>query len=143
MDQSLITAIDNYFKLKQKYEKQINDYISKIRKNEDLTKREKQLLFKQFKPKCINCKQPGGTLFTNKDRVLKAVCGSTEPCKLDIEINQGKYANVINLDENYSKNIDAIINFFTINVILFILFNRSNKFFRLICWNHHIQRWSF
>jgi len=108
MDQSLITAIDNYFKLKQKYEKQINDYISKIRKNEDLTKREKQLLFKKFKPKCVNCKQPGGTLFTNKDRVLKAVCGSTEPCKLDIEINQGKYANVINLDENYSKNIDAI-----------------------------------
>ena len=108
MDQSLITAIDNYFKLKQKYEKQINDYIGKIRKNESLTKREKRSLFKEFQPKCVNCKQVGGTLFTNKDRVLRAKCGSAEPCKLDIEINEGHYANVINLDENYSKNIDAI-----------------------------------
>ena len=108
MDQSLITAIDNYFKLKQKYEKQINDYIKKIRQNEALTKREKRSLFKQFQPKCVNCKKPGGTLFTNKDRVLKAVCGSAEPCKLDIEINEGHYANVISLDENYTKNVDAI-----------------------------------
>lgn len=108
MDQPLITAIDNYFKLKQKYEKQINDYIKKIRQNETLTKKEKRSLFKQFQPKCVNCKKPGGTLFTNKDRLLKAVCGSAEPCKLDIEINEGKYANVISLDENYSKNVDAI-----------------------------------
>jgi len=108
MDQSLITAIDNYFKLKQKYEKQINEYIKKISKNEALTKKEKQSLFKQFQPKCVNCKKSGGTLFTNKDRVLKAKCGSAEPCKLDIEINEGQYANVISLDENYSKNVDAI-----------------------------------
>jgi hypothetical protein len=108
MDQPLITAIDNYFKLKQKYEKQINDYISKIRKNESLTKKEKQSLFKQFQPKCVNCKKTGGSLFTNKDRVLKVVCGSAEPCKLYIEINEGKYANVISLEENYTKNVDAI-----------------------------------
>ena len=108
MDQSLITAVENYFKLKQKYEKQINDYIKKIRQNESLTKKEKRSLFANFQPKCVNCKQPGGTLFTNKDRVLKAKCGSAEPCKLDIEINEGQYANVISLDENYSKNVDAI-----------------------------------
>lgn len=108
MDQPLINAIDNYFKLKQKYEKQINEYIKKIRQNEALTKREKRALFAQFQPKCVNCKKPGGTLFTNKDRVLKAKCGSAEPCKLDIEINEGQYANVISLDENYSKNVDAI-----------------------------------
>ena len=58
---------------------------------------------------CINCKRPGGSLFAEKDHSLKAVCGSeSEPCKLNIEINQGKYASVIALDKNYSKNVDLI-----------------------------------
>jgi hypothetical protein len=25
--------------------------------------------------------------------------------------------------------------------LFFILFNRSNEFFRFICWNHDFQRW--
>ncbi len=108
MDQSLINAIEIYFKLKQKYEKQFEDYKNKLKKNETLNKVEKRRLFTLFKPKCVNCKQSGGTIFTNKERVLKAVCGSSEPCKLNIEINQGRYASIISLDENYSKNVDAI-----------------------------------
>lgn len=108
MEEPLINAISDYFKLKTKYEKQFTDLKTKIKKNEDLSKVEKHQLFIRFQPKCVNCKKVGGTLFSNKDRVLKAVCGSTTPCKLDIEINQGKYANIINLDENYSKNVDTI-----------------------------------
>jgi hypothetical protein len=108
MEEPLINAISEYFKLKTKYEKQFVDLKAKINKNEDLSKGEKHKLFKDFSPKCVNCKKLGGTQFSNKDRVLKAVCGSAEPCKLDIEINQGKYANIINLDENYSKNVDTI-----------------------------------
>ena len=108
MDQSLISAIDSYYKLKQKYEKQFEDYKNKLRKNDSLTKLEKKNLFRQFQPKCVNCKKVGGTLFTNKDRVLKASCGSNEPCKLNIELNEGKYASIIDLDESYSKNVDTI-----------------------------------
>jgi hypothetical protein len=108
MDQSFITAIDDYYKLKQKYEKQFTDYKNKLIKNESLTKLEKKTLFRQFQPKCVNCKKVGGTVFSNQDRVLKAVCGSTEPCKLNIELNEGKYASIIDLDESYSKNVDTI-----------------------------------
>jgi hypothetical protein len=108
MEEPVINAITDYFKLKKKYEKQFEDLKTKIRKNEDLGKKEKQRLFKQFQPKCVNCKKPGGSLFSNKERVLKATCGSAEPCKLNIEINQGKYANIINLEENYTKNVDTI-----------------------------------
>ena len=108
MDQSLVSAIDNYYKLKQKYEKQFEDYKSKLRKNDSLTNLEKKKLFKQFQPKCVNCKKNGGTIFSKEDRVLKAVCGSTEPCKLNIELNEGKYSSIIDLDESYSKNVDAI-----------------------------------
>jgi hypothetical protein len=108
MDQSLITVIDNYYKLKQKYEKQFEDYKSKLRKNDSLTNLEKKTLFKQFQPKCVNCKKVGGTVFSNQARVLKAVCGSTEPCKLNIELNEGRYSSIIDLDESYSKNVDTI-----------------------------------
>jgi len=108
MNQPLINAIDSYYKLKQKYQKQYDDYKNKLRKNESLTKLEKKNLFRQFQPKCVNCKKVGGTVFTNTDRVLKAACGSSEPCKLNIELNEGKYASIIDLDESYSKNVDTI-----------------------------------
>jgi hypothetical protein len=108
MNQPLINAIDSYYKLKQKYEKQFEDYKKKLRKNESLTRLEKKTLFNQFQPKCVNCKKVGGTVFSKNDRVLKATCGSTEPCKLNIELNQGKYASIIDLDESYSKNVDTI-----------------------------------
>ena len=109
MEEPLINALAQYFKLKTTYEQQFVILKTKIRKTEDLSKVERQRMFKNFNPKCVNCKKSGGTLFSNKNRVLKASCGSTsEPCKLDIEINLGKYANIINLDENYSKNMDTI-----------------------------------
>jgi len=108
MEAALISAMDNYYKLKHKYEKQLNDYKNKILKDETKTKLEKRALFKKFKPVCVNCEKPGGSLFTNKDRVLKAVCNSETPCKLNIQLNVGKYANILNLDENYSKNVALI-----------------------------------
>jgi hypothetical protein len=109
MEEPLINAIGEYFKLKSKYEKQFTDLKTKLHKNEGLSKKEKHKLFKDFVPKCVNCKGVGGSLFSHKDRVLKATCGATaKPCKLNIEINQGKYANILNLDENYSKNVDNI-----------------------------------
>jgi len=109
MEEPLINAIGDYFKLKSKYEKQFEDLKTKLHKNEALSKKEKHKLFKDFRPKCVNCKVVGGSVFTTKDRVLKAACGVTaKPCKLNIEINQGKYANILSLDENYSKNIDSI-----------------------------------
>jgi len=108
MDQSLITAIDSYYKLKQKYEKQFEDYKSKLRKNDSLTNLEKKNLFKQYQAKCVNCKKNGGTVFSKEDRMLKALCGSTQPCKLNIELNEGKYSSIIDLDESYSKNVDTI-----------------------------------
>jgi len=108
MEEPLINSIGEYFKLKTKYEKQFGDLKTKLHKNEGLSKKEKHKLFKDFIPKCVNCKGSGGSVFSHKDRVLKATCGAAKPCKLDIEINQGKYANIINLDENYSKNVDTI-----------------------------------
>jgi hypothetical protein len=96
--QTLNEAINNYYKLKESYETKINQNKSKIINNPQLTKKEKEQKFKNLKKLCINCKQEGGSIFTNKDGILKVKCGNTtKPCKLDIEIEKGKYKPADNL----------------------------------------------
>ena len=64
---------------------------NKITKS-DLSLREMRKKIKSMKMKCINCKQNGGTIFTNKNGILTAKCGNTEsPCALDIQIKRGKW----------------------------------------------------
>jgi hypothetical protein len=99
MDPTFETALNDFYKLKSKYE----DINAKNRKtiinNSQLSKKEKQREFQRLKPKCINCKKPGGTLFTNalidkrdSSRHLSAVCGVREnPCNLKIIIEVSPY----------------------------------------------------
>lgn len=111
MEEPLINAVDNYYKLKNKYEKQFEKFKETLRNRQMITKISKKDLrraFINYEPYCVICKKLGGSIFTNQERVLKAVCGSATPCKLNIELNLGKYTNINKLDENYSKNIDAI-----------------------------------
>ena len=84
-------AINNYYKLKLKYENKINDFKRKLLGNSELTKKQKRAKFLKFVPKCVLCKKDGGSVFSNKGRTLKAVCGASPPCKLDIEIEHGIY----------------------------------------------------
>ena len=85
-------AINNYYKLKEIYESKINQNKIKIINNPQLTKKEKEVKFKNIKKLCVNCKKEGGTLFTNKDGLLKVKCGNLDdPCNLDIEIRKGKF----------------------------------------------------
>jgi hypothetical protein len=96
--------INEFYKLKSKYETEINKNKKKIINNTTLSKKEKQQEFKKLKPKCINCKRPGGTLFSIKNnekenfRELKAICGIlTDPCNLNITIQVSKYELLQNL----------------------------------------------
>jgi len=88
-------AINEYYKLKQKYEEQIKKKTDIIKKNTELTKREKHLLYTEQKKKCILCKKDGGTIFEDKNNILSAVCGSKSRCKLDIKIQRTKYTNLM------------------------------------------------
>lgn len=90
-------AMNEYFKLKNKYESTIQKEITKISRDKNLTKREKKITFQSLKPKCINCSRPVGTLFSSKFdkeknyRVLTAFCGDiVNPCNLRIVINAGR-----------------------------------------------------
>ena len=91
-------AINEYYKLKMNYEADLSKNKKKIINNTRLSLKEKRREFAQLKPKCINCKRPGGTIFsttfdkTADSRELKAICGiRAQPCNLNIAILVGKF----------------------------------------------------
>jgi hypothetical protein len=94
-------ALNEYFKLKLKYEGLIMANKKKIMNNITLSNKEKRSEFLKLKPKCINCKRPGGTIFkttffediekADTYREHSATCGIiADPCNLNIKIQIGK-----------------------------------------------------
>lgn len=98
-------ALNEFFKLKSKYETQISANKKKIINNATLSKREKRSEFLKLKPKCINCQRPGGTKFQviyfdekgnaavdyDSHREYRAECGIVaNPCPLNIKVQIGK-----------------------------------------------------
>jgi len=86
-------ALDNYYKLKSNYESSIQKEKTKIIKESNKSWREKRIEFKKLKPKCINCKRPVGTRFSQiynieeSATIFRAICGSlSDPCNLNIEL---------------------------------------------------------
>jgi hypothetical protein len=110
-------AVNDFYKLKEKYEKENTEIKKKIIDNPSLSWKEKRNEYQKIKPKCINCKRPGGTLFFCKFREeddrefrqLKAICGITvEPCNLNITINVGKYIYFSDGLKDYEQEIAKI-----------------------------------
>jgi hypothetical protein len=117
------TALNEYYKLKNKYEIENMKNKKKIMNNSTLSRKEKRQEFLKLKPKCINCKRPGGSIFsvksygsTNEEREEKdakeykefrARCGIVaDPCNLNITIQTGNYnllPDIINKIENEIK----------------------------------------
>ena len=111
-------ALNEYFRLKEKFESVNRENKRKILNQNMLSKREKRAEYLKLKPKCINCKRPSrlGTIFSIKyypaddkndsHRVYKASCGNlADPCNLDIQINLG---NVELLEESI-RNVKSEI----------------------------------
>ena len=100
-------ALKKYYKLKTDYDMKYRDKKRIIAKSEVLTTKEKRAKIEQIKMKCIGCNKNGGTLFTNKNGILKAVCGNlNNQCDLRIEINRGRYMNLEELIDAFSSGVD-------------------------------------
>lgn len=127
MDKTLKTVYDvkeslnDYFKLKQKYESEIAANKKKIINNSTLSNREKRSEFMKLKPKCINCKRPGGSIFkvlfnpedsSNESyREYTAICGIiSNPCNLKIKIRCGKTESITDILKNMEDEIKDIKN---------------------------------
>ena len=104
-----IEAINEFYRLKDKYESEYYEkYVKPIIKS-NKSKREKRIEYSKLpKHECINCKRNVGTIFTitntNTEELLKkfiAKCGDfQEPCPLDIQIlyaTRDKFDKLINI----------------------------------------------
>ena len=112
--------LNEYFKLKSTYESTINVHKKKLINNTLLSSKEKRKEFLKLKPKCINCKRPGGTLFLhqveNESRFVTALCNVREnPCNLDIKIDVGNNmllpSILTDLESEISEIKNKIINY--------------------------------
>jgi hypothetical protein len=122
MDTTIQDAINNYYKLKQKYDSSIQKKKQKIIMNDSLTTNMKRQKIKEIKKLCVNCGKKGGSIFRNVDDTLLATCGSLEKCNLNINIKKGNYSNI----RTECYNLQETINEIQTNIIstkLKILFN--------------------
>jgi hypothetical protein len=127
-------AMQNYYKLKQEYNKNLNREVTKLADNNVLTLSEKRERFSQFKRKCINCGQYGGTIFKQNNNILIAHCGADQPCNLNIQLQKAKYNNII----NEITNLSTLVNDDKIKIIitkLNFLFGFTNETTTLSVYN--------
>ena len=99
-------ALKEYFKLKAKYDKQLNTKKHAVLVDDDLSIKEKRSQIQKIKKrmKCIGCGRNVGTIFEDKNRTYSAVCGNREsPCNLHISIKKGE---IINLKNVYNDEVD-------------------------------------
>jgi hypothetical protein len=92
MDEKFMAAMKHYYKLKEQYDTILYKQRQKIMSS-NLSKKDKRDRYIRTVKKCINCKKPGGTIFTNINGRLKAVCGSAEQCNLNIELFKSRFMN--------------------------------------------------
>lgn len=114
-ERDFLDALNNYYKFKSNYEESFQKEKTNIINNVNLSWKEKRGEFKNYKPKCINCKRPVGTIFSRTydekefSRVLKALCGDiTDPCSLNITLNIGYYETIPNIIKTDEKDIENL-----------------------------------
>ena len=104
-----LDAIGIFYKLKGKYEHDLKKIKNKILNRDDLTIDEKRDLFQAQKPKCINCKKPGGTIFKVESERYLAMCNAEEKCKLDIKIKRGKVSQLNDYVDELKKQHENLV----------------------------------
>jgi hypothetical protein len=104
-------AIHGFYSLKEKYnsalEKRRQRLINDPAMNwKSLSAQQKAKRLSMIKPMCIVCKQDGGSVFTETDGKLKAICGNiSQPCGFHIEVSRGKY---ISLETLMNESLEEV-----------------------------------
>jgi hypothetical protein len=108
---SIENALIEYYKLKDKYDDKYDSKKMSIMSDETLSMSKKRDRIARLgaTKKCIVCRAEGGTIFTDENRILKAVCGNkSNPCGLNIEISKGKVGCVDQLIDISYRKIEKI-----------------------------------
>jgi len=106
-DEKYHKAVETFYKLKKKYDDQL---IKKKKSIKKLGTTDKKIEIEKFKKqrKCVNCKNIGGTIFEEKMRTLKAICGHKSPCNLHIEIEKPIHQYIPEQEAQIDTYIDNI-----------------------------------
>lgn len=102
-------ALNEYFRMKDEYEKKIHTKKKMIYEKEPNKKMAKQLM-RQYNPKCVKCSRPVGTIFKkDENNTYKAICGDTRnPCNLNIEIFTGTLLNFQTIFDITKEDLDDV-----------------------------------
>lgn len=103
-----VEALNRYFKLKSKYENELNRAKHKeFEKYENKKTASKKAAL--VKPKCISCRRPVGTIFSCSSSGHSAICGDkNEPCQLNIKLSRGDSKPIEDLVNFFKESIDTI-----------------------------------
>lgn len=102
-------AMNDYYKLKEKYENNLHKLRKRAYKNAP-TKKIAKSAVNQVKIPCIKCKRPTGTIFTVSIDKLIAHCGDkTTPCNLNINLYKGDFVKMDNNIVDFKNDLDIII----------------------------------
>jgi hypothetical protein len=109
-------AINEFYRLKNKYEEYRYEKYIKPLVLSNKSKREKRQDYMRLpKPECINCKRNVGTIFSikfNKEKIVRdfiVKCGDiTDPCPLNIQIEYSVRERMDETIENDLKEIEQI-----------------------------------
>jgi hypothetical protein len=113
---TVIEAINEFYRLKEKYESTYYDkYINPILKSKK-SKREKRLDYSRLpKNECINCRRNVGSIFSitlDRNELLRRFvvkCGDTvEPCPLDIKINYSERNRLDTMISESLKDLESV-----------------------------------
>ena len=105
---SYLESLNSYFKLKNNYESKMRSDKRKIMEKSENKRKGKKLLL-SYKPQCIKCKRPVGTIFSKNNNKYTVICGDTsEPCSLNIQIYQGNKNSIENLIILFKEEVDDL-----------------------------------
>jgi|TARA_B110000285_G_scaffold170080_1_gene190321 hypothetical protein len=106
-EDDFLERLDEYYRLKNKYDTVIKEKKNNILKDENLSMKQKREKYKLLKFRCINCERSVNTIFDINDGILTAICGDKiSPCKLNIKINRGKYLDIRTLIDVFGSGAD-------------------------------------
>lgn len=109
MDDAVIQAMEEYYKLKNDYDQALLKAKRKIIRDKTKDKQQKRQELAAIKTKCINCGKPGKMIFSNNNQILKARCGvESEPCSLNIEINTGFFEPLPDVGKFVKGEVDEL-----------------------------------
>jgi len=104
-------ATQGYYSLKEKYNTALEKRRQRLMNDpvinwKSLSAQQKARRLALIKPACIVCKQEGGSIFTETDGKLKAICGNiSQPCGFHIEVFRGKY---ISLETLMNESLEEV-----------------------------------